>query len=151
MKYREGRLSKPGETRLYHPRLVPMSAIRRFARQIVERFHPDKIILFGSYAYGTPTPDSDVDLLVVMPTRNQSEQAVRIDEAIDERGFALDLLVRTPKVIEERLRWGDWFIKEIMERGKVLYEKDHARVGPQSRKRHSRRSSIAQAPAAHQR
>jgi predicted nucleotidyltransferase len=151
MKNGDSGLSKPGQTRFYYPRHVPMAAIRRFARQIVERFHPDKIILFGSYAYGTPTPDSDVDLLVVMPARNQIEQAVRIDEAIDERGFALDLLVRTPKVIENRLRWGDWFIKEIMERGKVLYEKDHARVGPQSRKRDSRRSPTPQAPAAHQR
>src|SRR5207253_9034249 len=92
------------------------------ARQIAERFQPDKIILFGSYAYGTPTRDSDVDLLVIMPTRNQIAQAVRIDEAI-EPGFALDLLVRTPKTLEERLRWGDWFLREIVTRGKVLYEK----------------------------
>jgi hypothetical protein len=86
----------------------------------------------------------------VTPKKNRDkiEQAVRIDEAIDERGFALDLLVRTPKVIENRLRWGDWFIKEIMERGKVLYEKDHARVGPRSRKRLSRRSPTPQGPAA---
>src|ERR1700674_1995761 len=90
---------------VYYPNVAPLSAIRRFARQIVERFQPDKIILFGSYAYGTPTPDSDVDLLVVMPTRNQIEQAVRIDEAISERGFPLDLLVRTPKVLAQRLRW----------------------------------------------
>lgn len=103
-----------------------MSAIRRYARQIAARFHPEKIILFGSYAYGTPTPDSDVDLLVVMPTRNQLEQAVRIDEAIEERGFPLDLLVRTPKTLTERLRWGDSFLHEIMTRGKVLYEKAHA-------------------------
>jgi predicted nucleotidyltransferase len=151
MKNGDSRLGKPGQTRPYYPRLVPMPAIRRFARQIVERFHPDRIILFGSYAYGMPTPDSDVDLLVVMPTRNQIEQAVRIDEAIDDRSFALDLLVRTPKVIDDRLRWGDWFIKEVIERGKVLYEKDHPRVGPQSRKRRSRRSPTAQAPAAHQR
>jgi predicted nucleotidyltransferase len=151
MKNHASRLDKAPEARFYYPGLVPMPAIRRFVRQIVERFHPDKIILFGSYAYGTPTPDSDVDLLVVMPTRNQIEQAVRIDEAIDDRGFALDLLVRTPKVIADRLRWGDWFIKEIIERGKVLYEKNHARVGPQGRKRSSRRSPTAQAPSAHQR
>ena len=68
-----------------------MCVIREFARQVAERFQPDKIILFGSYAYGTPTADSDVDLLVVMPTRNQVEQAVRIDEAIEQRGFPLDL------------------------------------------------------------
>lgn len=108
---------------VYYPRVASLSAIRRFAEQIVERFHPDKIILFGSYAYGTPTRDSDVDLLVVMPTRNQVEQAVRIDEAIEERGFPLDLLVRTPKTLANRLRWGDCFMQEIVTRGKVLYER----------------------------
>ena len=124
-----------------------MSAIRRFARQIAERFQPDQIILFGSYAYGTPTPDSDVDLLVVMPTRNQIEQAVRIDEAIEERGFPLDLLVRTPKTLADRLRWGDTFVQEIVTRGKVLYEKVHASVGAQGRKRHRGRSASLQAKA----
>ena len=62
--------------RVYYPQLTPLSAIVRFARQIVQRFHPDKIILFGSYASGTPTPDSDVDLLVVIRDRNQLEAAV---------------------------------------------------------------------------
>src|SRR5438067_13220047 len=57
---------KNRKTGQYFPNLVPMRAIRQYARQIVERFHPHRIILFGSYAYGTPTPDSDVDLLVVM-------------------------------------------------------------------------------------
>lgn len=121
-----------------------MSAIRRFARQIVERFHPERIILFGSYAYGTPTPDSDVDLLVVMPTRNQVEQAVRIDEAIADRGFPLDLLVRTPKTLATRLRWGDSLLQEIVTRGKVLYKKVHAPVGAQGRKRHRRGSASLQ-------
>src|SRR6266480_260486 len=75
---------------------VPMSAIRRFARQIAERFQPERIILFGSHAYGTPHADSDVDILVVMPARNELDQAVRIDRAIDPP-FPLDLIVRTPK------------------------------------------------------
>src|SRR5256886_14202545 len=112
-------------TGLYYPKLVPMSAIRRFVNQIVERFHPDRIILFGSYAYGTPTPDSDVDLLVVMPTNNQIEQSARIGIALGddgiEPGFAMDLLVRTPRTLERRLRWGDYFLREIVERGKVLW------------------------------
>jgi predicted nucleotidyltransferase len=123
---------------------IPMSAIRRFARQIVDLFRPDKIILFGSYAYGSPTPDSDVDLLVVMPTRNQVEQAVRIDEAIEERDFPLDLFVRTPKTLEKRLRWGDCFLQEIVGGGKVLYEKTNGRMGAQGRKRHRRRSPTNQ-------
>ena len=57
---------------------VPMRLIRRFARQVAERFQPDKIILFGSHAYGTPHEDSDVDILVIMPARNQLDMAARI-------------------------------------------------------------------------
>ena len=121
--------------RIYFPELTPMSAIRRYSRRIVEKFHPDKVILFGSYANGTATPDSDVDLLVVMPTEDSIEQAVCIDEAIEERGFPLDLLVRTPEAVIEQIRNGNSFVEEIVTRGKVLYEKVHATVGTQSRKR----------------
>ena len=60
------------------PKLIPMAAIRRYAKQIAERFQPDKIILFGSYAYGTPNEDSDVDLLVIMPAHNALDKAVKI-------------------------------------------------------------------------
>lgn len=122
------------QNEVYYPEVVPLTAIRRFAREIVERFHPEKIILFGSYAYGTPTADSDVDLLVVMRTRNQLEQAVTIDEAIEERGFPLDLLVSTPKMLTARLRWGDSFVQEIVSQGKVLYENRRPAVGTQGRK-----------------
>src|SRR5271157_462381 len=87
--------------------------------------------MFSPPAWGLPTPDSDVDLLVVMQTRNQVEQAVRIDEAIEERGLPLDLLVYTPRTLETRLRWGDSFLQEIMARGKVLHEKDHRAVAAQ--------------------
>lgn len=124
---------------VYYPGPTPMSAIEAFARKVGERFHPDRIILFGSYAYGTPTPDSDVDLLVVMPTRNQIEQAVRIDEAIEERGFPLDLIVRTPRVLAQQLRMGDCFMREIVSSGKVLYEKGYEAVVAQGRARSSRR------------
>src|SRR4026208_1607389 len=78
---------------------IPLSAIRRFARQIAERFHPEKIILFGSYAYGTPHNESDVDLMVIMPVRDVVSMSIRISLAF-ERWFSLDLLVRTPKQIE---------------------------------------------------
>jgi predicted nucleotidyltransferase len=123
-----------------------MSAIRRFAREIVRRFHPDQIILFGSYAYGTPTPDSDVDLLVIMPTRNQLEQAVRIDEAIEERGFPLDLIVRTPRSLARSLALGDAFLGDAVTRGKVLHEKSHPAMAAQGRKRSPRRRPPVQAP-----
>ncbi len=125
---------KSCQSDVYYPEVVPLTAIRRFVREIVERFHPEKIILFGSYAYGRPTADSDVDLLVVMPTRNQLEQAVTIDEAIEERGFPLDLLVSTPKMLAARLRWGDSFMQEIVSQGKVLYENRRPAVGTQGRK-----------------
>jgi predicted nucleotidyltransferase len=111
---------------------VPISAIRRFARQVAEEFHPEKIILFGSYAYGQPHEDSDVDILVVMPTRDEVEQSIRIWDTI-EPPFSLDLIVRTPRNLEWRLREGDWFLREVVAKGKVLYEKAHARMAAQSR------------------
>ena len=109
-----------------------MRVIRRFARQVAELFHPDKIILFGSYAYGTPHADSDVDILVVMPARNEIDQSVKISLAIDPP-FPLDILVRTPKNLKWRLEEGDSFLREIMARGKVLDEQTDAGVGAPSR------------------
>src|SRR6266478_6201575 len=96
MVVRRRTLSRAVPTRWYRGADVPMREIRRFARQVAERFQPDKIILFGSHAYGTPHADSDVDILVIMPARNQMDQACRIDDAIDPP-FPLDLIVRTPK------------------------------------------------------
>src|SRR6266567_4994741 len=97
--------------------------IRRFSQAVARKFRPRKIVLFGSYAYGKPTEDSDVDLLVIMPrTRDRGERmSVRILQAIP-RDFALDLLVRTPSDVAKRLRWGDPFICELLEKGEVLYE-----------------------------
>jgi predicted nucleotidyltransferase len=103
-----------------------MAAIRRFARKVADRFRPDRIILFGSHAYGAPYADSDVDILVVMPARNQIDQACRIDAALDPP-FPLDLIVRTPKNLAWRLKEGDWFLREVVSQGKVLYAKDDGR------------------------
>ena len=112
-------------------RKITMAAIRRLAAEIAEKFHPEKIILFGSYAYGEPNEDSDVDLLVVMPARNMIDQAVKISLAVD-RPFALDLIVRTPGHLHKRLKWGDWFLREIVGQGKVLYESTDEGLGPKS-------------------
>ncbi|HEX3147573.1 MAG TPA: nucleotidyltransferase domain-containing protein [Gemmataceae bacterium] len=108
-----------------------MSAIRRFARDVAERFKPDKIILFGSYAYGTPNRDSDVDILVVMPCRNRIGQAVNIrwDFPVP---FSMDLIVRTPRQLADRIKYGDSFMSEIVTQGKVLHERLDAAVGKQS-------------------
>src|SRR5215468_5840562 len=124
----------PPPARWYRGADVPLAVIRQFARQVAERFDPERIILFGSHAYGTPHEDSDVDILVVMPARNQIDQAVRIDRAVDPP-FPLDLIVRTPKNMAWRLKEGDSFLREIVTKGKVLYEKVNGRVGAKSRGR----------------
>src|SRR5207253_3185408 len=97
-----------------------MRVIRRFARQVAERFQPDKIILFGSHAYGTPHAESDVDILVVMPARNQLDQAFKIRLAV-ATPFSMDLIVRTPKKLQAWLDERESFHSEIVRKGKILY------------------------------
>ncbi len=110
-------------------RRIPMRAIRAVVKQIAERFQPEKIILFGSYAYGRPRPESDVDLLVILdtPLRNR-EQAAQIARAIDYH-FGLDLLVRSPQQLAERLALGDFFLQEVIEKGKMLYARSDTGMG----------------------
>ena len=128
------RKAEPKPERRYEGADVPMRLIRRFARQVAERFHPDQIILFGSYAYGTPHPSSDVDILVIMPARNQIDQAFKIRCAVPTR-FPMDLIVRTPASMKWRLAEGDIFHTEIVTKGKVLYEKGDKGMGPKGRRR----------------
>jgi predicted nucleotidyltransferase len=130
--------------RWYRGADIPLAVIRRFARQVAERFRPEKIILFGSYAYGQPHADSDVDILVIMPARNQLDQAVRISLDVDPP-FPLDIIVRTPKNMQWRLEEGDSFLREIVSRGKVLYEKADRGVGEEGRSRLHRRRQPRQA------
>ena len=124
--------------RVYWGANVPMRVIRLYARQIAKRFQPDKIILFGSYAYGTPNADSDVDLLVIMPADNQLSKAGRI-RAVFPAPFAMDLIVRTPKNLGWRLEEGESFHTEIVSKGKILYEKSDTGVGAKGRRRLERR------------
>jgi len=102
--------------------LVTRAQIRAFSDAIARRFHPRKIVLFGSYAYGHPSEDSDVDLLVIMPfDRKRGRKSLEIRQSI-EANFPLDLIVRSPKFIAQRLKWGDCFTQEILAKGEVLYE-----------------------------
>jgi len=112
---------------------IPLSAIRRFARRIGERFHPDKIILFGSYAYGAPHNESDVDLLVIMPAHDVVAQAIRISGAF-ERLFSHSIIVRTPRQVERGLKQNNWFLREVMAKGKVLYDARNGAMGPVRRR-----------------
>ncbi len=141
MKRNHGKKSKPDSVRRYCSPDIPMAVIRRYARQIAERFRPQKIILFGSYAYGQPHEDSDVDLLVIMPARNQLDQAFKIRWQLPAP-FAMDLIVRTPKNLKWRLEEGESFHTEIISKGKVLYEESHRRMGTQSRGRSRRRQKV---------
>ena len=119
-------------TRWYRGADIPMSVIRRFAHQVAERYEPDKIILFGSHAYGTPHADSDVDILVVMPARNQLDQAFKIHWDL-RPPFPLHLLIRTPKNLKWRLAEGESFLTEVLSKGKVLYEANHKGMGSEGR------------------
>ena len=106
--------------------MISRQDIEEFAAKIAEQFQPEKIILFGSYAYGTPTPDSDVDLMVIMDhdTRNV-EKAIEIDCSLDRR-FPVDLFVRKPEDIRRRVEMHDSFIRTIINRGKTIYAREHA-------------------------
>lgn len=100
--------------------------IEDLREQIVRAVNPQKIILFGSYAYGEPSADSDLDLLVIMPLEvSPHRQAFEIRRQI-KAPMPLDLLVRTPEFVAQRLAWGDFFLKEVVEQGTLLYESDHA-------------------------
>lgn len=105
--------------------MIDVSEIRDFADRIVQAFRPERIILFGSYARGKATADSDVDLLVLTEHEGKDwEYAAKIRNQVS-LGYPLDLLVRTPACFEERLAMGDPFVREIAEDGVVLYEAAH--------------------------
>jgi predicted nucleotidyltransferase len=112
-------------------RPVTLEAIEAVTEQIAEAFQPERIVLFGSYAVGEPDPDSDVDLLVVMDTSlREVDQAIAISQRLHQP-FGLDLIVRTPANLERRIAMGDWFLREIVEHGQVMYERTHAGMGRQ--------------------
>ena len=95
--------------------------------RIVTELKPEKIILFGSYAYGNPTPDSDVDLFVIMETKaKRAERYVAVSRLLHPRQFPVDIIVKTPKEVEEAMIGGkdnSFFIREIVKKGRVLYDR----------------------------
>lgn len=105
--------------------MVAINKIKKFGRQIGEQFHAERVILFGSYAQGNPTADSDVDLLVIGPFKGRS-----VDKSVEIRmklrpQFPVDILIRTAEKLRQRIKMGDCFMREILEKGKVLYEADN--------------------------
>jgi uncharacterized protein len=103
---------------------VTEEALQAMVHRLVTGLHPRKIVLFGSYSYGTPTADSDVDLLVIMDTTARPvERYLRVSRLLRPRPFPLDLLVKTPEEIAQALAREDAFVHEITTRGRVLYER----------------------------
>jgi predicted nucleotidyltransferase len=112
--------------------MISIDAIQDLSKQIAEAFHPERIILFGSYAAGTATADSDVDLLVVMPFEgHEAGQSLLIRRRL-RIPFSTDVIVRSPQQLRERLAMNDWFLRDIVEKGRTLYAADHAGVDRQS-------------------
>jgi len=99
--------------------------IKPLVSKIVDNYSPDKIYLFGSYAWGNPTADSDVDLFIVKNTNeSQRRRSRKLRSLLFGSGIPFDLLVYTPNEVKERLDMGDFFINDIIKKGEVLYERE---------------------------
>lgn len=108
--------------------MVTLSQITEFGERIGQSFPVERVILFGSYAQGEATEDSDVDLFVIMPFEGRSvNQSVKMRLQL-RPSFPLDILVRTPEMVRNRLAMDDPFVQQILTEGKVLYETDQSRV-----------------------
>jgi predicted nucleotidyltransferase len=106
--------------------MTTIEQIQDFTRRLVAEFSPQRVILFGSYAYGRPTADSDVDLLVIIPFQGGAV-AKSVEMQLKVRAsFPVELLVRSPEKVRERLNMGDGFMREILTKGKVLYEANNS-------------------------
>lgn len=99
---------------------ISQDKIRNYAQRIGETFLPDKVILFGSYASGNADKNSDVDQFVIMNFSGRApQQAYEIRKTIP-KSFPLDLIVRRPQDVEQRLEMGDLFIRDVLSNGKIL-------------------------------
>ena len=101
-----------------------MCALDEMVRRIVERFRPDRIILFGSHAKGNPTDDSDIDILVVMPVEgSRRRKANEIDLALADRRVPLDVIVVTPEQFERQRDVIGTVVRQAVREGKTVYER----------------------------
>ena len=101
---------------------VTPGLLSEIARKVVHAFRPKNIILFGSYAYGKPTSDSDLDLLIVMESRDRPAERIRkVSDLFDPRPLPMDFIVLTPGEVRHRLGGFDPFLEEVFEKGQMLY------------------------------
>ena len=102
--------------------MIDEKSILELRDRIAAEFQPQRIIMFGSYAYGTPADYSDLDLLVIMRYAGSGlRKSLEILNRVNPR-IPVDLVVRTPEEIQERVQANDFFLTEILHRGRVLYE-----------------------------
>lgn len=103
--------------------MVSKADIRDIVRRITERFDPERIVLFGSHAYGTPTPDSDLDLLVILEFSGPAYMtAARIREALPMT-IPMDVIARTPSQMRDATGQASPAVEEAIRRGIVLHER----------------------------
>ena len=95
--------------------------IKKIAQQIAKKHKPEKIILFGSFAWGKPSKNSDVDLLVVKDTNNTRSLAMAIDDSIYPRQFPMDVIVYTPNQLQSEIDIEEPFVLKIVQKGKILF------------------------------
>lgn len=100
-----------------------LQKLKIITKKIVKNYAPEKIILFGSYAWGKTNKDSDFDLFIIKKGKKDflTEQQ-KIRKIIDGE-IAADILVHTQKEVDKRLKLGDFFFADIINKGKYLYEK----------------------------
>jgi predicted nucleotidyltransferase len=124
--------------------LVRPREVNQLVGEIARLHNPEKIILFGSYAYGEPTKDSDVDFLIVTSHRGPgSRVATRIRLSVEQK-FPMDLLVYSSAELRKAVTEKDWFVIEVLEKGIVLHDRTNPAVGAKGRSRLRRR--LASAP-----
>ena len=104
--------------------MATQEQIEKIAAKIAQEYKPEKIILFGSYAWGKPTEDSDVDLFIIEKTEEPKRmRQIKLRKWLFGSGLPMDLIVYTPEEVRERLKIKDFFIEEIINKGKVIYER----------------------------
>jgi len=109
-----------------YPVQVTENLLQEITSRIVENFDPEKVILFGSQVSGAARADSDIDLLIIMESHLSAlQRAVEVKRACRPRFVAMDVLVKTPEEMKARLQQGNLFLRQILEQGRVLYERQH--------------------------
>lgn len=108
--------------------MVKNKKARKLITEVVEKikaeYQPEKIILYGSYAYGKPTADSDIDLFIIKDTdKRRTDRYVEVSRLVYKPGRYISISpnVYTPQEVEERLALGDDFVEDVLTKGEVLY------------------------------